>query len=461
MVETSKDFKSVGLNQAMLDNLKSLGYLQMTPIQEKGLPIILSNRDFIGQANTGSGKTAAFALGILVKLDLTIQRPQALVLVPTRELAEQVAGEIRRLARFASNIKVLTISGGSEERHKMKSLKQGAHIIVGTPGRIKKLLETGMLIASDIKVLVLDEADRLLEIGTIEEINRIASFTPAARQTMLFSATFPHGIKTLSASLQDDAAQITIDSQHQTGTIKQLFFKVEDDKNDALLRLLGHYNPDSCIIFCNSRETCNKVAGLLRTKKIDSLQIHSDLEQQDRTMILIKFENKSCRILVATDLASRGLDVKDVSLIINYDLPSDHELYVHRIGRTGRAGQEGLALSLYTHPERSQLRVIADYLKTDCVIKDLNELDKIKGVVMSPFMSTIYISGGRKDNIRPGDILGALTKEAGLKGDEVGKIHILEVNSYVAIAHDKVGPAIQCLNAKNIKGKKFRVGKAS
>ena len=461
MVELSKDFKSAGLSQAMLDNLKSLGYLEMTPIQEKGLPFILSNRDFIGQANTGSGKTAAFALGILSKLDLTNQRPQALVLVPTRELAEQVANEIRRLARFTSNIKVLTISGGSEERHKMKSLKQGAHIIVGTPGRITKLLETGILIASDIKVLVLDEADRLLEMGTIAEINRIASFTPVERQTMLFSATFPNGIKTLSASIQEDAAQITIDSQHQTSTIKQLFFKVEEDKNDALLRLLGHYNPDSCIIFCNSRETCNKVAGFLRTKKIDSLQLHSDMEQQDRTMILIKFENRSCRILVATDLASRGLDIKDVSIIINYDLPSDHELYIHRIGRTGRAGQEGLALSLYTHKERSMLRTISDYLKTESPTMELDELKKLKDVVMRPFMSTIYISGGRKDNIRPGDILGALTKEAGLKKEEVGKIHILEVNSYVAIAHDKIERAIECLNAKKIKGKKFKVGKAS
>jgi ATP-independent RNA helicase DbpA len=461
MVETSKDFKSIGLSKAMLDNLKSLGYLEMTPIQEKGLPFILSNRDFIGQANTGSGKTAAFALGILTKLDLTNRMPQALVIVPTRELAEQVANEIRRLARFTSNIKVLAISGGSAERHKVKSLKQGAHIIVGTPGRITKLLETGILITSSLKVLVLDEADRLLEMGSIKEINHIASFIPLDRQTMLFSATFPHGIKTLSASLQEDAAQVTIDSQHQTGTTKQFFFKVEDEKNDALLRLLGAYVPESCIIFCNSRETCNKVAGLLRTKKIDSLQIHSDLEQQDRTLILIKFDNKSCRILVATDLASRGLDVKDVSVVINYDLPSDHELYVHRIGRTGRAGQEGLALSLYTHDQRGMLRVIADYLKTDCVIMDLNKLEKFKPFVLRSFMSTVYISGGRKDNIRPGDILGALTKEAGLKAQEVGKIHILEVNSYVAITHDKVDRVIECLNAAKIKGKKFRVGKAS
>jgi ATP-dependent RNA helicase DbpA len=461
VVEASKDFKSIGLSKAMLDNLKSLGYLEMTPIQEKGLPFILSNRDFIGQANTGSGKTAAFALGILSKLDLKNRMPQALVLVPTRELAEQVAGEIRRLARFTSNIKVLAISGGSEERHKVKSLKQGAHIIVGTPGRITKLLETGILITSDLKVLVLDEADRLLEMGTIEEIKHIASLTPIDRQTMLFSATFPHGIKTLSASLQEDAAQVTIDSQHQTGTTKQSFFKVEGEKSDALLRLLGAYRPESCIIFCNSREACNKVAGLLRTKKIDSLQIHSDLEQQDRTLILIKFDNKSCRILVATDLASRGLDVKDVSMVINYDLPSDHELYVHRIGRTGRAGQEGIALSLYTPSERALLRNIGAYLKTDCVIREISELEKLKPFALRPFMSTIYISGGRKDNVRPGDILGALTKQAGLKPQEVGKIHILEVNSYVAITHDKIGHVIECLNAGKIKGKKFRVGKAS
>ena len=209
MVDPSKDFKSVGLSQPILDNLKSLGYLEMTPIQQKGLPFILTNRDFIGQANTGSGKTAAFALGILSKLDLTNHMPQALVIVPTRELSEQVANEIRRLARFTSNIKVLAISGGSEERHKVKSLKQGAHIIVGTPGRITKLMETGILITTDIKVLVLDEADRLLEMGTIADVNRIASLTPIDRQTMLFSATFPNGIKALSAGFQENAAQVT------------------------------------------------------------------------------------------------------------------------------------------------------------------------------------------------------------------------------------------------------------
>ncbi len=460
MSEVIKDFKSVGLSKSMLDNLKSLGYLEMTPIQEKGLPFILAGRDFIGQANTGSGKTAAFALGILNKLDLTIQLPQALVIVPTRELAEQVANEIRRLARFTSNIKVLTISGGMEERHNIKSLRQGVHIIVGTPGRIIKLLERGMIITSDLKVLVLDEADRLLEMGSIEEMNRIASFTPEDRQTMLFSATFPNGIRSLSESLQENAAQVTIDSQHQNSTIKQLFYKVEGEKTDALSRLLGYYRPESCIIFCNSRENCNKVSGFLRTKKMDSLQMHSDLEQQERTLILVKFENRSCRFLVATDLASRGLDVKDVSTIINYDLPSDKELYVHRIGRTGRAGKKGLSLSLYTHKERAILRTISDYLKVDCTIKELSELKEFKSIVLRSSMSTIYISGGRKDNIRPGDILGVLTKGAGLKAEEVGKIHVLDVNSYVAIVHEKVEQAIKSLNEGKIKGKKFKVGKA-
>jgi ATP-independent RNA helicase DbpA len=460
MKTSSKDFKSVGLTQPMLDNLKALGYLEMTPIQEQGLPLILSDRDFIGQANTGSGKTAAFALGILMKLDLTKQLPQALVLVPTRELAEQVANEIRRLARFTNNIKVLTICGGAEERHNEKSLKQGAHIVVGTPGRVMKMLKKSTFRTADLKILVLDEADRLLEMGSIEEINQIAALTPVTRQTMLFSATFPNGIKDLSASIQENAAQVSIDSQHQNTPIKQIFYKVEGDKDDALMNLLTHYQPESCLIFCNSREACNHVSGFLRTKKTESLQLHADLEQKDRTLILIKFDNKTCRVLVATDLASRGLDIKDVGAVINYDLPNDHELYVHRIGRTGRAGKVGLALSLYTHKERSMLKTIGEYLMAECIVEELSGLKKAKTLEMRPTMSTIYISGGRKDNMRPGDILGALTKGAGLLADEVGKIHILEVNSYVGIKNNKLEQAIKGLSEQKIKGKKFKVGKA-
>ena len=461
-MDTSKKFSNLPLSQEILSNLDSLGYLEMTPIQEKGLPFILDNRDFIGQANTGSGKTAVFGLGILAKLDVSLLVCQALVLCPTRELAEQVCVEIRRLARFTNNIKVLALAGGTEERHKIKSLKQGAHIIVGTPGRIKKLLDKGDLKVDALKVLVFDEADRLLEMGFIDDINHIASLTPIDRQTLLFSATFPNGIKVLSASLQEDAAQVTIDSQHQHSTIKQLFFKVDDEngKFDALLAVLGHFQPKSALIFCNSREMCIKVSNLLKRIKIDALQIHSELEQQDRTLVLTKFANKSCSVLVATDLASRGLDIKDVEAVINYDIPSDQELYIHRIGRTGRAGQEGLALSIYTHKERPILLSIGDYLKKPCETMDLMELRKSKVLNFKPSMTTVYISAGRKDNIRPGDLLGALTGEIGLQAKHVGKIHILEVNSYVAVDNAHVDQAIKGLQAGKIKGKKFRYGKA-
>ena len=459
---TSKSFENTGLSKEILSNLTSLGYLEMTPIQEKGLPFVLGNRDFIGQANTGSGKTAVFALGILSKLDISNHQPQALVLCPTRELAEQVCVEIRRLARFTSNIKVLTLAGGTEERHKIKSLRQGAHIIVGTPGRIRKMLEKKDLDLSSLKIFVLDEADRLLEMGFMNDINFITSQTPIDRQTLLFSATFPSGFKMLSAALHEDAAQVTIDSQHQQSTVKQLFLKVEDEngKFDALMLLLGHFQPKSVLIFCNSRDTCIKVANLLKRLKIDALQIHSELEQQDRTLVLTKFANKSACVLVATDLASRGLDIKDVEMVVNYDLPSDHELYVHRIGRTGRAGQEGLALSLYTHKERAILVGIGDYLKSPCQTIEFTELRKNRLNALKPSMTTIYISAGRKDNIRPGDILGALTGDIGLQAKHVGNIRILEVNSYVAIDNLHVDRALSGLQAGKIKGKKFRYGKA-
>jgi ATP-independent RNA helicase DbpA len=455
-------FEVLGLNKEILSNLETLKYLEMTPIQAQALPYILEGRDLIGQANTGSGKTAAFGLGIIAKLDLANSQPQALVLCPTRELAEQVCIEIRRLARFTNNIKVLSLCGGTEERHKAKSLEHGAHIIVGTPGRIKKLLEKKAFSANCLKILVLDEADRMLELGFIDEINQIAAFTPIGRQTLLFSATFPHGIRELSMSVQENAAQVTVDSQHQLNDIKQLFFKVENEeaKFEALMRLLWNYKPESSIIFCKSRAICIKLSNLLRHEKISSLEIHGDLEQKDRTLVLTKFANKSCRILVATDVASRGIDIKDVGAVINFDLPSEHELYVHRIGRTGRAGKEGLSLSLFTPKESSYLENIADYLKMASTIFELDSLKSPKPFALKPLMETIYVSGGRKDNIRPGDILGALTKDAGLEGKDVGEIRIFEVNSYVAIVPEQVQRAIKHLSTGKIKGKKYKVGKA-
>ncbi|MEI7998735.1 MAG: ATP-dependent RNA helicase DbpA [Candidatus Omnitrophota bacterium] len=461
-MSTSYEFKSLGLTKEILDNLNVLGYLKMTPVQQQALPFVLEGKDLIAQANTGSGKTAVFGLGIVAKLDIANIQPQALVLCPTRELAQQVSLEIRRLARPISNIKILSLYGGVEEKHKAKYLENGAHIVVGTPGRIKKLLEKKELNLNSLKILVLDEADRMLEMGFIDDINAIAAFAPFERQTMLFSATFPNGIKKLSACIQDEPVQVTVDSQHQENRIKQLFFQVQGEvaKPEALRRVLGHFRPQSALIFCKSRVVCTQVAHLLRKESISSLEIHSDLEQKDRTLVLTKFANKSCGILVATDLASRGLDIKDVGAVINYDLPLDHELYVHRIGRTGRAGKEGLSLSLFTGREQPFLDNIGNYLKTPCETIELESLKVKKPFTLKASMTTIYISGGKKDNMRPGDILGALTKSAGLTSSDVGEIRILDVNSYVAIDCAHVDKAIKHLNEGKIKGKKYKVGKA-
>ncbi|MBU2102875.1 MAG: ATP-dependent RNA helicase DbpA [Candidatus Omnitrophota bacterium] len=461
-MRTSKEFRNLGFSQDVLANLEALGYSHMMPVQEQSLPFILKGRDLIAQSNSGSGKTAAFGLGILSKIDISDHRPQALVLCPTRELAQQISAEIRRLARSTSNIKIVSLYGGVEEKHKAKFLERGAHIVVGTPGRIKKLLEKKELNLDAVKMLVLDEADRIMEMGFIDDINAIAALTPLSRQTLLFSATFPHGIKKLSAALQSDPAQVTIDSQHEQSTIKQLFFRVQGEaaKPEALRIVLGYYRPESAIVFCKNRAVCIEVADLLRKEKVSSLEIHSDLEQQDRTLVLTKFANKSCGILVATDLASRGLDIKDVGAVINYDLPQDHELYVHRVGRTGRAGKEGLSLSFFTDKEQPLLEILEKYLKTPCARVELGSLKVEKAFTLKSPMVTMYISGGKRDNMRPGDILGALTKDVGLKATDVGQINIFEVNSYVAIASDQAQKAINTLVAGKIKGRKFKVGKA-
>lgn len=456
----SKQFKSLNLSKEILANLETLKYFEMTPIQEKSLPAILNKKDIIAQAKTGSGKTAAFGLGILSNLDINKYRIQSLVLCPTRELAEQVCTEIRRLARFTGHIKVLSVTGGSPEFFQARSLYHGAHIIVGTPGRVQKFLEKGVLVVDDVKMFVLDEADRMLDMGFYEDIHNIASFLPKERQTLLFSATYPPKIEELSHNLQKNPEEVTVDTQHEENFIKQHFFEVEnhDRKIEALRLLLSNYQPESVIIFCNTKVACAEVEKSLQEQGISALAIHGDLEQKDRTLVFTKFSNKSCTVLVATDVAARGLDVKDVQAVINYDIFPDPEVYVHRIGRTGRAGKEGLALNLYTPREKHILEDIENYLDIKHQFLNLNTLNPNLKYEVLPTMKTLFISGGKKDNIRPGDILGALTKDAGISGKNVGDIKIFDINSYVAVAPSEAEVAVAKLNAGKIKGKKFRVG---
>jgi ATP-independent RNA helicase DbpA len=453
----SNQFRDFDLKEELLKNLEELGFDKMTPIQEKSLPLALKGDDLIGQAKTGSGKTAAFSLGILNDLKVKIQSPQALILCPTRELAEQVAVEIRKLARMLKNVKVVTITGGTGYHHQESSLDHGSHIIVGTPGRVAKLIKTKFITLREIKTFVLDEADRMLDMGFYDEIMGIESLLSENRQTLLFSATFPEAIVKLSENVQRSATMIKIDSLHEEGNILQHFYRLEShkDKNKAVLRLLSSFLPERSIIFCKTKVITKNLTKFLKENGLLAEGIHGDLDQKDRTKVLTKFSNQSLSILVATDVAARGLDIKDLSAVINYDLPMDSEDYVHRIGRTGRAGKKGLAFSFYLEPEEYRLEEISEILQKECPHSELPELKEFE---MIPPMKTLFIAGGKKQKLRPGDILGAMVKEAGLEPNDVGDISILPITTYVAVKKEKINQAISKLSSGKIKNRSFRIG---
>jgi ATP-independent RNA helicase DbpA len=458
----STSFKSLPLSSEILSNLESLGFSEMTPIQAEALPLILEGHDVIGEAKTGSGKTAAFGLGILHKLNLEQIKLQSLILCPTRELAEQVAEEIRRLARKTSNIKVLVICGGASEYQQVTSIEHGVHIIVGTPGRVLKFLKKGVINLETLEILVLDEADRMLDMGFRDEMEAVASFTPKNKQSLLFSATFPDEIEELSKVFQKNPKRVSVDSKHEKNIIRQSFFELDDhrQKMSALIRVLGHYKPESTVIFCKTKQSCADVAKLLVSEGIPALAFHGDLDQSERTVVLTKFSNHSCLVLVATDVAARGLDIKDLEAVINFDLPTDAEVYTHRIGRTARAGKEGFAFSFFTSREKDKLLEIENYLGTTNEYIKLTELSNIARFDLKALMKTIYINGGKKDKLRPGDILGALVNEAKIEASNIGNINILNNQSYVAVSASVVDQAIAKLNVGKIKGRKFRVGEA-
>jgi ATP-independent RNA helicase DbpA len=453
-------FSALPLPAAQLDNLARLGFERMTPIQAHSLPSILQGRDVIAQARTGSGKTAAFGIGLLHTLRVREFRIQALVLCPTRELADQVAKDIRQLARFQHNVKVLALCGGVPIGPQIGSLEHGAHIVVGTPGRIQDHLRRATLDLSHVRTLVLDEADRMLDMGFNDAITEVVARLPAQRQTLLFSATYPDSIEALSASLQRDPVSIDVEVAHDELSIDQIFFEVQGDRDDALVDLLRHYRPASCVIFCNTKLQCASVAEALRKQGFKALALHGDLEQRERDEVLVRFANKSVPILIATDVAARGLDIKDLAAVINYELTRDPEVHVHRIGRTGRAGGEGLALSLFTPAEARRVAAIETYQKSPVVLGELAglraELQGGESVAKVAAMATICIDAGRKDKIRPGDILGALTAAGGIEGTAVGKIDLADHQAYVAVAADQVEQALRCLARGKIKGRSVR-----
>jgi len=433
-----KSFSTLSLNKKMLNNLDQLGYTSMTPVQEESLPLLLMGQDIIAQAKTGSGKTAAFGISLLHHLDVSEAKVQAAVICPTRELCEQVANELRRLARFKDNVKVLTLVGGEAVYPQKIALEKGVHIIVGTPGRIMDTITKGHLHLEAVKTLVLDEADRMLDMGFHDDIAAIIRHIPAKRQTLLFSATFETETKKLSKKFQNDAQFIKIESDEAKATISQHFYKAEKDERVRLIEAIISTNKiSSCIVFCNRKLTCDEVSEALREKGFDAVSLHGDMEQKERNEVLTMFSNQSRNILVATDVASRGLDIKDLPATINYDITPHPEVHMHRIGRTGRMGKEGLAFSFVGSKEMKFFKAIEEYSAKTYVLENTKDLCSDKGFDRTAPMRTLKILGGKKDKLRPGDFVGALSGELDFTGDTVGKISVMDRMSYIAIEKEK------------------------
>lgn len=452
-------FNTLNISPTQLEALDALGYHTMTPVQAKALPQALAKRDLIVRARTGSGKTATFGIALLSGINPRFLGVQALVLCPTRELADQVAAEIRRLASRMANIKVLLLCGGKPFGPQRDSLQHGAHIVVGTPGRVKDHIDRQTLDLSGVSILVLDEADRMLEMGFADAMQAVVSRAPASRQTLLFSATYPDDIRQISRQLQRDPVTITVEDEvaHDEATIEQVFYEVRKHERQAtLLALFEHYRPSNAVVFCNTKKQCAEMAVFLNEHDVEARAIHGDLDQRERDQVLLQFANGSSPVLVATDVAARGLDIKALDMVINVELPRDPEIYVHRVGRTGRAGSTGRAMSIVVEAEAPRLRAIEDYQSQPCVCDVLASLDRDPNYELAGAMVTIQLDAGRKQKVRAGDILGALTGDAGLDGSCIGKISILDNSSYVAIERAALRQAMNYLSQGKIKGRSIR-----
>ncbi|MCH9689919.1 MAG: ATP-dependent RNA helicase DbpA [Gammaproteobacteria bacterium] len=447
------------LRDELLTNLVSLNFNQMTPIQAKALPLMLGHSDVIAQAETGSGKTAAFGLTVLNSLNTAQHAVQALILCPTRELAEQVSQVLRRLARLLPNVKVLNLSGGIPMRPQLDSLKHGTHIIVGTPGRVQKHLDLESLALDNLNTLVLDEADRMLDMGFEEAIKRVISFCPSKRQTLLFSATYPEQIEQIACDFMYNPTRVATQKTQNTLDITQQFYEVSEqtDKLPLLKSLLYHHQPTSTLIFCNTKDQTMHLSTRLTKEGFSAIALNGDMEQAARDLAMIRFANRSCSILVATDVAARGLDIKELPAVINYDLAFEYDIHLHRIGRTGRAGHKGLALTLTIPADAERLCAIENNSTVTIPWADTTELNRTQTTINKPDMVTLSLTAGRKDKIRPGDILGALTQDAGLNADDIGKIDISALHSYVAIQRNQLNKAYHFIKNGKLKGRKVNI----
>jgi ATP-dependent RNA helicase DbpA len=451
-------FSDIPLIPALRQSIEAAGYTAPTPIQAQTLPAILDGRDVLAQAPTGSGKTAAFGLGVLQRLDPGGVRTQALVLCPTRELADQVAKELRRLAMGIPNVKLTLLTGGVPLGPQLASLAHAPHIVVGTPGRVEDVLRRDALDPGGISLLVLDEADRMLDMGFEDSLREIIARLPGERQSLLFSATWPDAIREIGRSTLRDPLEVAVAGAADQPEVEQWFHEAAPaDKPAVLAGLLLQHRPESAVVFCNTKRDVELVMSALKAMGFATAALHGDLDQRERDEVLLRFANRSLRVLVASDVAARGLDVKELACVVNYELPSDADVYLHRVGRTARAGSSGLALSLVAPREMPRALQLQQRHGLRLAWADAPPVHVDSRDVPAAAMNTLRIEAGRSDKLRPGDILGALTGTAGLPGDAIGKIDIFPTRAYVAVQRAQAERALGGLRTGKIKGRNFRV----
>lgn len=465
-------FSTLPLSEDLQTVLQELEFTVMTPIQKLSIPLLLKGKDLIAQSKTGSGKTAAFTLPILQKIRITDRHVQAMVICPTRELCAQVTNDIRKLGRRLPGLQVLPLSGGVPGKPQALALRGGVHVVVGTPGRILDHIDRGNLDVRFVQTLVLDEADRMLEMGFQLEMDGIMEEVPATRQTVLFSATYPANIKTLSASYQIEPEHIVVEDAADVRPLTEqlVYLSDPDQKIATLLKILKFHRPETAMVFCNQKATTTEIAEVLLENGISVTALHGDLEQNDRDEVMAMFRNGSKRVMVTTDVAGRGIDIENLAMVVNFDVPSQLDTYVHRVGRTGRAGKTGLAITLSTGQDRLRLYDFESEFGVKLMEGDFStprlEISPIDLVIgdaprqgaLDARMRTLAINGGRKDKVRPGDILGALTGESGgLAGSKVGKIEVLDHVTFVAIDKHSAPSALQSLRRGTIKGRRFLI----
>lgn len=524
--EMPMGFDSLPISEEIMRATNEMGFEQMSPIQARAIPVMMTGKDMIGQAQTGTGKTAAFAIPLLMKTDPKDRQLQALVLCPTRELAVQVAEEIRRLAKFMHGVRVLPIYGGQSIATQLRSLKGGVQIVVGTPGRVMDHLDRHTLKLDGLHTIVLDEADEMLDMGFVDDIRSILSTAPQERQTVLFSATMPQAIMDIATQFQKDAEVVRVVNRELTvPKIDQFYCDVRpDQKTEALCRLFEMYSPERSLVFCNTRRKVDELTAELKGRGYFAEGLHGDLDQNQRDRVMGSFRKGLTNILIATDVAARGIDVDDIEAVFNYDLPQDDEYYVHRIGRTGRAGKAGVSFTFVVGKEVYKLRDIQRYCKTrirarsipsedeaiaaradrlldkvsDCIehndLKDMidvlenriNSSDysamdvaaallkmamgeketEEKEIADEDFentgaaedgMARLFISVGKADGIRPGDIVGSIAGETGIDGHVIGRIDMFDKYTFVEVPKENARQVIEAMKASRIRGNSIRI----